>query len=163
MDSEFDLSGNTLTDDFDGTCLSIGGQPVAYYYLGAEDDGENYAISGYVPAYLNGVRVNLMLLFDNEHPYGIISGAEQVYMNGETEARAKNLIQIGQGDQLQFLCEYYDYQGNFQDSYLLGTPVVLGEEVEIANTPVKKPVRVTYCFTDFYQQRYWTPARIYGV
>ena len=34
---------------------------------------------------------------------------------------------------------------------------------EIANTPIgNHPTRVTYCFTDYYQQRYWTPARDYG-
>ena len=160
MDAEFTLEGNALIDDFDGTALSIDGQPIAYYYLGTADDGENYAISGYSPALLNGVRVNLMLVFDNEHPYGFIAGAEPVYPKGETEARAKNLISIGEGDQLQFLCEYYDYQGNYQDSFLLGSPVVLGAETEIANTPIgSHPARVTYCFTDYYQQRYWTPAR----
>ncbi|MBQ8073887.1 MAG: peptidase C11 [Clostridia bacterium] len=163
MDSEFTLEDGALVDTFDGTCLSIDGQPIAYYYLGTEDDGESYAISGYSPALLNGTRVNLMLLFDDEHPYGVITGAEPVYTAGETEAQAKNLIQVGQGDQLQFLCDYYDYQGNYRDSYYLGQPVVLGTEVEIANTPIgSNPCRVTYCFTDYYQQRYWTPARIYS-
>ena len=164
MDSEFILDGNSLVDSFDGTCLSIGGQPIAYYYLDTEDDGENYAITGYTPAYLNGERVSLMLRFDNEHPYGFISGAAPVYMNGETEAQAKNLIRIGAGDTVQFLCEYYDYDENYRDTYYLGSPVVLDENTEIANTPIgDRPVRVTYCFTDYYQQRYWTPARIYGV
>ncbi len=161
--AEFTLDGDDLVDDFDGTWLSIDGQPVAYYYLGTEDDGEHYAISGYAPAFLNGVRVNLMILFDDEHPYGIISGASPVYAGGETEAVAKNLIRIGAGDELQFICEYYDYQGNYQDTFLLGEPVVLGKETEIANTPIgDAPMRVTYCFTDYYQQRYWTPARLYG-
>ena len=32
-----------------------------------------------------------------------------------------------------------------------------GDEIEIANTAVNdKPLKVTYCFTDYYQQRYWT-------
>ena len=163
VDTEFTLEGGALVDQFDGTWISVDGQPIAYYSLGTEDDGENYAITGYSPALLNGVRVNLMLLFDNEHPYGVISGAQPVYASGETDALAKNLIQIGRGDRLQFLCEYYDYEGNYQDSYYLGRPVILGDEVEIANTPIGSlPCRVTYCFTDYYQQRYWTPARIYG-
>ncbi|MBP3720771.1 MAG: peptidase C11, partial [Clostridia bacterium] len=123
---------------------------------------ENYSISGYSPALLNGTRVNLMIVFDNDHPYGFIAGAAPVYVRGETEAQAKNLIGIGEGDVLQFLCEYYDYDGKFQDSYRLGDPLTLGAETEIANTPIGDGVKkVTYCFTDFYQQRYWTPARIY--
>ena len=161
-DSEFTLEGNALTDDFDGTWLSIDRQPIAYYYLGTVDDGENYSISGYSPALLNGTRVNLMIVLDNDHPYGFIAGAAPVYVRRETEAQAKNLIGIGEGDVLQFLCEYYDYDGKYQDSYRLGDPLTLGAETEIANTPIGDGVKkVTYCFTDFYQQRYWTPARIY--
>ncbi|MBQ3704957.1 MAG: peptidase C11 [Clostridia bacterium] len=159
MDNTFTLEGDSLVADFDGTWISIDGQPIAYYYLGTEEEGEAWAITGYTPALLNGERVKLMLLFDNEHPYGVISGAQTVYHGGETEAQAKNLIQIGAGDQLQFLCDYYDYQGNYQDSFLLGNPIVLGQETEIANTPIgDRKVKVTYCFTDYYQQRYWTPA-----
>ncbi len=39
------------------------------------EDGEYYVMSGYVPAILNGERVNLILNFDNERPYGYIAGA----------------------------------------------------------------------------------------
>ncbi len=163
LDTEFRLEGESLVDAFDGTCLSIDGQPIAYYDLGTVEDGDNTIFSGYTPALLNGVRIRLMLCFDNEHPYGFINGAEPAYPDGETETQAKNLIQIGKGDRLQFLCDYYDYEGNYRDSYRLGDPVILGEETEIANTPIgNHPVRVTYCFTDYYQQRYWTPARVYS-
>ena len=163
MDNQFTLEGNALVDDFDGTVLSIDRQPIAYYFLADMGDDENWASTGYTPALLNGVRVNLMILFDNEHPYGVIDGAEPVYPDSETEAQAKNLIAIGEGDVLQFLCDYYDYEGNYQDSYYLGKPVTLGAETEIANTPIgDHPARVTYCFTDYYQQRYWSPARDYG-
>ena len=73
---------------------------------------------------------------------------------------AKNLIQIGSGDRLQFICDFYDYNGNYRDSYKIGNPLVLGDEIEIANTPVGtlENCRVTFCFTDLYQQKYWTPA-----
>ena len=161
MDNQFTLEGGALVDDFDGTVLSIDGQPIAYYFLADMEDGDAYASTGYTPALLNGARVNLMLLFDNDHPYGVIDGAMPVYTAGETETQAKNLIQIGEGDVLQFLCDYYDYEGNYRDTYYLGDPVTLGAETEIANTPIgDHPCRVTYCFTDYYQQRYWTPALV---
>ena len=163
MDAEFTIEDNALVDDYDGTWLSIDGQPVAYYYLNTVEAGDEYAISGYIPALLNDIRVNLILIFDTDHPYGYIAGASPVYAGGETEVQAKNLIQIGQGDRLQFLCEYYDYEGNSQDTYYLGEPLTLGAETEIANTAINdKPLKVTYCFTDYYQQRYWTPAVTWG-
>ena len=159
-DNDFTITGNKLEGEFDGTWLSIDRQPVAYYYLDTIEDGDDYLISGYVPAILNGTRVNLLLYFDSENPYGYIAGAQIVYSGTETGVEAKNLIQIGKGDKVQFVCDFYDYEGNYRDSYKLGNVITLGDEVEIANTPVGtlENCRVTFCFTDLYQQRYWTPA-----
>ena len=158
-DNDFILEGNDLVGDYDGTWLSIDGQPVAYYYLSTMENGEDYRISGYVPAYLNDVRVNLMLIFDNEHPYGYIAGAQKVYGSGETEVQAKNMIQVGKGDEVRFLCDYFDYEGNYQDTFQLGEALTLGDQVEITNTPLGNvQVDVTYCLTDLYQQQYWTPV-----
>ena len=160
-DSEFTISNNTLIDNFDGTWLSIDGQPVAYYYLNTIEEGNSYVIYGYVPAFLNGERVNLILNFDSERPYGYIAGAQKVYSDGGSDTQAKMLIAIGKGDRLQFLCDYYDYDGNYHDSYKLGDPITLGSTYEIANTPIATDLsqcRVTYRFTDVYQQDYWTPA-----
>ncbi len=157
-DNDFETEGNDLLASFDGTWLSIDGQPVAYYYLDTEEDGENYRITGYVPALLNGTHVNLLLCFDQDQPYGYIAGAQKVYDAAETETLAKQMIQVGRGDTLQFLCDYYDYQGNYQSSYTLGDPIVLGTETEIANTPIGNlRCKVNYCLTDIYQQPYWTP------
>ena len=69
------------------------------------------------------------------------------------------LIGIGKGDQIQFVCDYYDYQGNYLDSYKLGSPITLGDGTEIGNTYVDaEKCRLTYCLTDIYQQKYWTPV-----
>ena len=158
-DPEFTLEGDSLVSSFDGTWLSIKGQPVAYYYLGTVEDGEAYVISGYVPAILNGERVNLILNFDNERPYGYIAGADKVYTDGESDTQAKMLIDIGKGDRIQFICDYYDYDRTYRDSYKLGREMILGSETVIENTTIgnRERCRVTYCFTDIYQQRYWTP------
>ena len=112
----------------------------------------------HAPVLLNGTRASLILNFDHERPEGYIAGAVPVYPGGETDTQAKNLIAIGAGDTLQFLCEYYDYEGNFQDSYKLGDPITLGETVEIANTAIGRKTVATYCLTDLYQQNWWTPA-----
>ena len=157
-DPDYEIEGNALVNSFDGTSLSIDGQPVAYYYLGTVEEGEQYVISGYVPAILNGERVDLILNFDNERPYGYIAGAQKVYSD-ETEQQSKGLIAIGEGDEVQFVCDYYDYDGNYRDSYKLGKMITLGKEIDISNRPVdRSKCRVTYCFTDIYQQRYWTPV-----
>ena len=155
---EFDENG-ALLGDTDRTWLAINGQPVAYYYLDTVDDGTNYSITGYVPALLNGERVELMLVFDNANPYGYISGARRVYTEGETETVAKGMTEINVGDTLDFICDYYSYEGEYQDSYFLGDQTVVTENMEISNVDVGEGnVRVTYRFTDIYNQQYWTPA-----
>ena len=159
FDPEHTIEGNDLVYDFDGTWLSIDRQPVAYYRTALIELDDCYAEIGYVPAFVNGVRSNLILVFDMDNPYGYIAGAQIVYRNGETDNVAKNLIAIGEGTKIQFVCDYYDYEGNYRDSYNLGNPITLKKEVEIGNTFIDETkCRVTYCLTDYYQQNYWTPA-----
>ena len=155
---EFDEEGS-LIGDTDRTWLAINGQPVAYYYTDTVDDGENYTITGRVPAMLNGERVNLILVFDNANPYGYIAGARTEYAEGETETVAKGMTEINVGDKLDFICDYYSYSGEYKDSYYLGEQMTVTEKMTISNVDVGEgDVRVTYRFTDIYNQSYWTPA-----
>ena len=120
---------------------------------------DNYTITGHVPALLNGERVNLILVFDNENPYGYIAGARTDYVEGETETVAKGMSQLQVGDTLDFLCDYYSYSGEYMDSYYLGEQMTVTEDMTISNVDVGEgAVRVTYRFTDIYNQQYWTPA-----
>ena len=156
---EFDENGGLL-GVCDGTWLAIDGQPVAYYHTATVDDGTNYAITGRVPVLYNGQRAELLLAFDNERPYGYVSGVRAVYAEGETSTVAKSDIELQPGDTLEFLCDYYSYDGDYQDSYLIGEPItVTGEELAISNVPLEGGVlRATYRFTDLYNQRWWTPS-----
>lgn len=153
---EFDEQG-ALLGQTDGTWLAINGQPVAYYHLNTVDDGENYTITGRVPVMLNGERADLILVFDNENPYGFIAGARTDYANGETETVPKNMTGLQVGDTLDFLCDYYGYDGSYQDSYYLGEQMIVEEEMFISNVEVgADAVCATYRFTDLYNQHYWT-------
>lgn len=162
-DNDFGLSddGMTLIDNFDGTWLAINRQPVAYYYMDTIEEGDNYVISGYVPAILNGEQVKLILQFDSERPYGYVTGAQKVYQGDESETQAKTLIAVGAGDIVQFICDYFDYDGNYRDTYRIGDPITLIKEMEIANVPLAADIskcRITYSLTDIYNQNHWTPA-----
>ncbi len=162
-DNDFGLSddGLTLIDNFDGTWLAINRQPVAYYYMDTIEEGDNYVISGYVPAILNGEQVKLILQFDSERPYGYVAGAQKVYIGDESDTQAKTLISVGAGDTVQFICDYFDYDGNYRDTYCIGDPITLTKETEIANVPLaadRSKYRITYSLTDIYNQNHWTPA-----
>lgn len=152
---EFDENGD-LMGDYDRTWLAINGQPVAYYLLEETEEGENYTITGRVPAMLNGERVELILVFDKENPYGYIAGARTEY-GEETQTIAK-LTEVHSGDRIDFLCDYYGYDGTFKNNYYLGEPMTVGEKIEISNVDVGAGnVKATYRFTDIYNQHYWTP------
>ena len=142
----------------DRTWLAINGQPVAYYHEYTSESGDEYTISGRVPAMLNGTRVNLWIVFDDKNPKGYIAGAQTDYQEKATLTAAKNLTKLEVGDELEFLCDYYTYDGEYSDSYYLGDPMTVKDKMEISNVDVKSNVKVTYRLTDIYNQEYWTPA-----
>ena len=151
---DFDDAGN-LIGETDGTWLSINGQPVAYYHLSTAEEGEHYTITGYVPVLLNGERMDLILIFNDENPYGYIAGARPVYE--DTDAVARGLAEVNVGDTLDFLCDYYSYDGVYQDSYKLGEQQTVTENMQISNTRIDASRMLTlYRFTDLYNQQYWT-------
>ena len=155
----FDDDGNLIADT-DDTWVAINGQPVAYYHTDTTELGnDRYSISGYVPAYLNDERVNLIVVFDSENPNGYIAGASTDYKNNETDTVAKNMIELEAGDTLDFVCDYYDYSGTYSDSYYLGEQMTVSDNMEISNVSVGDGnLKISYCFTDIYNQTYWTEA-----
>lgn len=154
---EFDADG-ALLGDSGSSWLAIEGQPVAYYHTVTVDDGTNYTITGRVPVLHNGSRAELILVFDNDHPHGFVAGVQAVYLEGETDTIAKNMTGLQNGDTLEFLCDYYSYSGEYQDSYLLGEPLTVTQELTISDVPLEGATRATYRFTDLYHQHHWTPV-----
>ena len=175
--------------------LTVNGQLVAYYHMSTEDDGENYSIYGRIPAILTHTdisgedyseRVNLLIVFDNDHPGGYVSGVQTVY-EGETDTVAKNqtgvietegelvdvdaaeaetasaetdddavLPGITDGDVLQFICDYYDKEGNYEDSYHLGKAITVQGDLAVEDKVIPGDVVAMYRLTDIYDKEYWT-------
>ena len=176
---EFTKDGS-LIGNTDRTWLAINGDVVAYYHLDTTDDGDQYRITGRVPCLVNGERSDLILVFDNDEPYGYIAGVTTDYVNGETETAAKiqpgiqeqqsaetdsetglteNIRGLTIGDRVDFLCDFYSYDGEYLDSYMIGDRWIVDGQPEISNVDVGSgAVRVLYHFTDMYGQEYWTPA-----
>ncbi len=138
--------------------IAINGQAVCYNHIDTVDDGENYTITGFVPAYLNGDRVRLILVFDNENPYGTIAGATYDYDSDVTDVVAKSLTELEEGDTLDFLCDYYTYDGEYNGSYMLGDQMTVTSDMRIENIPIGDNTRCTYLFTDIYGQDHWSES-----
>lgn len=155
---DFDKDGNLKADE-ETTWIAINEQPVAYYYANTTDFGDdNYSISGYVPALLNGERVDLLIVFDQDNPSGYIVGSISNYVNGETDTVAKVDRELQNGDVIQFLCDYYDYDGNYMNSYQLGEEIVVSSTLKVSDVVIEEDALITFKFTDIYGQEYWTPA-----
>ena len=152
----FDGTG-ALEGVYDGAWIAIDGQVVPYYYENTVDDGTAYTITGRVPALLNGERVNLIVVFNNATPSGYVAGAVRDYRSGETETVAKSVIALSDGDTLDFICDYYGYDGSYQDSYLLGEQLTVSGEPAVSDLRIDaERCSAAYRFTDIYQQHYWT-------
>ena len=162
LDNVFDFtSEGYLKGEYDGTWLAIDNQPVAYYYEDTVMDGDNYVITGYVPVLLNGSRAELILIFDNAHPYGFIAEARSVYPDGETDTVSRGTDSLIPGeDVIQYIADFYTYSGSYQDSYLISDPILYTGEEEISNVYITNSgtPNACYLFTDIFNQEYWTPV-----
>ena len=187
LDNSFEINEyGVLIGEYDNSWIAINGQIVPYYYMSTLEDGDNYTITGRVPVLLNDQRAELILVFDNAHEDGYVAGYRYVYMNGETETVAKaaaaqsesestsitvdgveETVEVGfegisEGDVIDFVCDYYDYNTVYQDSYKLGNQITVGAEGLTVSTMLlsdrdQKNAQPVYRFTDIYNQHYWTP------
>lgn len=153
---EFDHYGNLMAPE-ECTWLAINEQPVAYYHEATMDDGEDYTITGRIPVFHNGTRAELIVVFTDEDPDGSVAGVRTVYTEGETDTVAKTMDPVVDGDTLDFICDYYSYEGEYLDSYMLGDQMIVEGELEISDVYVdEEAANLTYLFTDIYNQQYWT-------
>lgn len=156
---EYNDAGDLLLE-YDGTWLALNGRIVSYYLMSDDRAGDTYSTKGRVPALLNDQLVDIILVFDNDDPYGRVLGAQPRYdAAAETETVAKGLIDIVAGDTIDYLCDYYTYEGDYDDTYFLGEPYTATGEWEIENLSVGGAAgyQMTYRLTDIYGNRYWTP------
>ncbi|MBR5291547.1 MAG: peptidase C11 [Clostridia bacterium] len=148
-----------LVMDYDNTWIAINGQVVSYTMQSHDTDGDTYVITGSVPALLNGERVELILVFSDQDEYGTVAGARKVYDDEETDTVMRGLIDIKDGDVIDFLCDYYSYEGEYLDTYMLGNRMTVDGELFISNVDIGdvSPL-VTYRLTDIYGNHFWTEA-----
>lgn len=70
---------------------------------------------------------------------------------------AKTMDPVADGDIIDFLCDYYSYDGDYLDSYMLGGQLIVDGALEISDVYVDADAALlTYLFTDIYNQQYWS-------
>lgn len=158
LDNVFEFDGDDLILEHDGTWLCVDGQVAAYYLVSDTQNADgSWTTIGRIPARLNGEFVNLQVVFDNANPYGNITGAYPLYENGETETLPKGLIPIQRGDRIEFLCDYYGYDGSYSASYILGSGfIVESPDFYLENLSLNSnSILASYKLTDIYGNTYW--------
>ena len=161
LDALYDLDDSgTVIANTDKAWMSIDDQVVPFYREYSVYGDESVTTYGYIPVLLNDERAELLVVIDDESPYGRVTGARSVYLNGETDTVAKNMTELSAGDRIQPVCDYYTYDGQYQDSYALGDELVWSDDLQFGYSEFSDQgaVKITYCITDLYQNRFWTPT-----
>ena len=67
---------------------------------------------------------------------------------------------VKKGDRIDFVCDYYSYDGKYLDSYVFGNGITYTDGLEISYVylPDTSKANAVYRFTDIYDQNYWTPV-----
>ncbi len=168
MDSIFerDEANGDLFVDYDGMWVTIDGQIVSYYMLSEQydEEGEDYFITGYVPAMLNGEQVQIIVTFDSKLDGGRVAGYRPVYDDPAAPV-AKTVTDFIPGDRIDFICDYYTYDMTFEDSYYIGNTIVYdGSSFEVSDMELDLNggrVLYSYCLTDIYGNQMWTAQTEY--
>ncbi|MBR5754585.1 MAG: hypothetical protein IKX97_02010, partial [Erysipelotrichaceae bacterium] len=161
-DNVFDIDddGNLLAvDDMMWLAASADGenwQVVPYYYLYEMTDGEAQGFYGRIPVRLNGLFANLLVKIDDDGVAEVI-GATYDYSRDDNGVVAKYLYEVTAGSEIEFVCDYYDYDGNFNDSYVLGDKLTVIDKIYLGDVDISGyKLLSTYEVTDIYNQSYWT-------
>jgi hypothetical protein len=162
---EMDDAGNLLLNyGADNTWVAIGGQVVCYYAEEIiETDNDNIFV-GYVPAYLNDdTYVEIILEWDGADADGYIAGyriPESTSSIGGAGTVGKGYFQFKEGDVIDYICDYYTYDGEYESSYYFGEQMVIGSELPAVTYEDvgADPVLECYMIVDIYQNYSWTES-----
>ncbi len=158
LDNVFDLNADgDLLGEYDGTWLTVNGQVVAVYML--ETNSDTGVTLARIPAMLNGQKVDLMVSFAPDNDGEVLGAALRYDEDAETATVARGLIELQDGDVIDFICGYYDYGRSYQDDYYLGDSLTVSGPLKLANMRLDNNAYIAaYRLSDIYQNHYWTPS-----
>ena len=126
-----------------------------YYHESTVTEGGVTTITGRVPCRINDERAELIIVFEND--IGRVAGARYFYVEGETETVPKSLTELSIGDTIVYVCDYYQYNGIYSDSYLYGEEFEYDGTLDVTDVAIRTDHAVAaYRFRDIYGQTYWS-------
>ena len=194
LDNQYTFtSDGALLGEYDCTWVAIGAddvvQPVMFNYQDALVEGDTMTTTGTVPVLLNGELANLVVVFRDNIKTGrqldaSVVGVRYDYSKIELEDEAytaeAKLAELQDGDEIQFVADYYTNEGEFEDTYEIGETITYrltnaaektdaegfdrADFVPAGNlivgytdmSALKDNLVATYLFTDIYNNEHWT-------
>lgn len=160
---ETDDAGNLLLNyGQDNTWIAIGGQIVCYYAETIVQTETTDIYVGYVPAVLNETTdIDIILEWDGDETEGYIVGYRLFESNSEIGGAgtlSKGYKQFEIGDRIDFVCDYYTYDGAYDAAYLFGDSLYIGETLPVVTYEDvgTEPTMECYMIVDIYQNYSWT-------
>ena len=151
-------SQNNLKIDYDGLWVAIEGQTVPFYTYESNDK----VSKGEVNAYVNDKESKIIIMWDEKNPDGKVLGYEPVSY-GNTTLSSKGLSQFKKGDKIEFVFDYYTYDGEYDDQYIIGDELIVKDNnLRVSYEEVGSgEFYVYYKITDIYNNEYYTEALIF--
>jgi len=157
---DYDDDGDLLVE-YDYQWLYLNDCIVPYYagQSGSTFDGNSYSM-GYIPSIINGEDANIWIKW--------VGGECKILgysVNLDTNVTGKGYTQFKDGDEIDFVFEYYTYDGDYEDSYVLNDNTLIYkkskgldlhyDEIGDLNT------QILFYLKDLYQNEYWTEPLYY--
>jgi hypothetical protein len=157
---EFDVDGDLIVS-YDYTWVALDGQIVPFYSIEDVSDEEgNFLYNyGYVPCEINGEDAEIILLWSNENPNGIVAGWRY---DTYGEATMKGLFKLEDGLQIDYYYYYYPYDSYDYELYYLGDTVTVDGKMTVSYEYITDildgEIEIYYELTDIYQNSYFTES-----
>lgn len=165
-DSMVDYNKNgDLIAGFDYLWVAINDQIVPFYIISDTEDGDKWQAVGYVPAVLNEGKkkerdINIYIRWDSDHENGYVMGYTAYKDEEDSLSLArKNYLQFKKGDTLDFYCDCYTDDCEYDDVYFVGDTLKVGKDglnVSYQDLDEDEEVMIGYRLVDKYRNEYWT-------
>ena len=160
-DSMYEINDDgDLLINFDNTWVALDGQLVCFYTITEVIEGNRWYSYGSVPISYNGRDAELIVMWDSDNPGGYVAGWRYTDTGANSQ---KGLFEVQNGMNFDYLCEYYTYDGEYDDRYFWGNMTVNGP-IEVSYEDVGDgDVIVFFELFDIYDNSYWTESVIYSL
>lgn len=158
---EFDDYGNLIVE-YDQTWVALDGQVVPFFHESYTSDGDSFFTCGSVPCVYNGIDVEIVLVWDTEHPSGYAAGVRPVYTDS---VAAKGLYDICDGDTFQVYYDIYDEDLNYVETMTLDDEIfTVQDSLEVGYADAAEQLGdafIYYVLEDIYNNTYYTDSIAY--